>query len=207
MTASNSPLWPADIAPTRLELFSDAVMALIITVMVLQLKVPHDTTPRGLVAAWPMFLSYAASYVMVAIYWMNYHHLFRLVKKVNTRTLWSNMLLLFSLSLIPFASAYMGATHIAKFPTMVYAVVLLFCAAAYLVLIAAVFKHIDKTEDSEGLRKTLVTKNIAAIAIYALSVAVALYWPSIALMMVAVVGGIYVFPNIWIKKGADPCHS
>lgn len=200
MTASKSPLQATDITPTRLEAFSDGVIAIIITIMVLELKVPHDTTPRGLVGAWPVFLSYAISYVMVAIYWMNHHHLFRLVHKVNTRTLWSNMLLLFTVSLIPFTTAYMGETHIAKFPTMVYAVVLLFCAAAHLVLISAVFKHIEKTEDSECLRKAMVMKNVVAIALYAASVPLALYWPKIALMMAVVVGGMYVLPNTWIEK-------
>ncbi len=200
MPAPKNLLQTTNITPTRLEAFSDGVIAIIITIMVLELKVPHDTTPRSLLAAWPVFLSYAVSYVMVAIYWMNHHHLFRLVHKINTRTLWSNMLLLFTVSLIPFSTAYMGETHIAKFPTMVYAVVLLLCAAAHLVLISAIFKHIDKTEDSECLRKAMIMKNVVAIAIYAASVPLALYWPGIALMMAVVVGGMYVLPHTWIEK-------
>jgi len=200
MSAPKNALQATDASPLRLELFSDAVMAVIVAVMVLTLKVPPDTTPRALLAAWPVFLGYAAGYVMVAVYWMSHHHLFRMVRRADMRVLCANMLFLFAVSLIPFATAYMGEMRFAKFPAMVYAVVLLFCAAAQLVLICAVFRHVEKTQDSAALRKTMVMKSVTAMAICAASVPLALYWPGIALTMAVVLGGFYVMPSTRIEK-------
>src|SRR5256885_10545112 len=123
---------------TRLEAFSDGVIAIIITIMVLELKAPHAPSPEELLALWPTFLSYVMSYVMVAIYWLNHHRLFHLAKPVDTRILWANILLLFCLSLVPFSTAYAGENRLSPFATAVYAAVLLLCALAYLVLIGAI---------------------------------------------------------------------
>jgi len=94
---------------SRLEAFSDGVIAIIITIMVLELKVPHDQTLEGLRSLLPIFLGYALSFLLVAIYWVNHHHLLHLVKNVEPKTMWFNLLLLFWLSLTPFATEYMGA--------------------------------------------------------------------------------------------------
>src|SRR3954470_16638075 len=97
-----------NMSSARLEAFSDGVIAIIITIMALELKAPHADDAAQLLALWPVFMSYVLSYLMVAIYWVNHHRLFHLMKQVDNRILWSNILLLFCLSLVPFATAYMG---------------------------------------------------------------------------------------------------
>ena len=98
---------------TRLEAFSDAVIAIIITIMVRELKVPHDTSFDALMKLWPVFLSYAVSFLMLGIYWGNHHHLVHTIKEVRGGILWANLHLLFWLSLIPFVTAWMGENHLA----------------------------------------------------------------------------------------------
>jgi uncharacterized membrane protein len=115
----------------RLVAFSDGVIAIIITIMVLELKAPPDPSLSGLAAVTPVFLGYVLSFVYVAIYWNNHHHLFHLVRHVNGMILWANMHLLFWLSLIPFATRWMGENHFAPVPTAVYGVSLLMPALAW----------------------------------------------------------------------------
>src|SRR5574343_1900548 len=102
------------IGRNRLEAFSDGVLAIIITIMVLELKIPHGESLEDLVALWPVFISYVLSFVYVGIYWNNHHHLFHAVQKVNGKTLWANILLLFWLSLVPFTTGWMGENHFGK---------------------------------------------------------------------------------------------
>ena len=118
----------------RLLAFSDGVIAIIITIMVLELKVPHDASLGALAAVIPPFLSYVLSFTYVAIYWNNHHHMFQLVRHVDGAILWANMHLLFWLSLIPFATDWMGENHFAPVPMVVYGIALLMPALAYYVL-------------------------------------------------------------------------
>ncbi len=118
----------------RLLAFSDGVIAIIITIMVLELHAPEEATLAALAAVWPTFLSYVLSFIYVAIYWNNHHHMMHTVERVNGAVLWANMALLFFLSLLPFTTAWMGETHGAKWPTIVYGVSLLAPALAYYVL-------------------------------------------------------------------------
>jgi uncharacterized membrane protein len=122
----------------RLEAFSDGVVAIIITIMVLEMRVPHGTDPASLRPILPVFLSYVLSYVNVGIYWTNHHHLLHASQHVTGRVLWSNLLLLFWLSLFPFCTGWMGENHFASLPTAVYGMVLLLAAYSYLVLQAAI---------------------------------------------------------------------
>ena len=115
----------------RLLAFSDGVIAIIITIMVLELKVPHEPTLAALAAVWPVFLSYVLSFVYVAIYWNNHHHFLHLVRRVDGAMLWANMHLLFWLSLIPFATAWMGENHFAPVPTAIYGAALLMPGLAW----------------------------------------------------------------------------
>jgi uncharacterized membrane protein len=115
----------------RLEAFSDGVLAIIITIMVLELKVPHGTTFAALKPLVPVFLSYILSFVYVGIYWNNHHHLLHAAQRVSASILWANLHLLFWLSLIPFATGWMGENHFAELPTAVYGFVLLMAAIAY----------------------------------------------------------------------------
>src|SRR5215471_4382215 len=122
----------------RLEAFSDGVLAIIITIMVLDLKVPHEVELAALRPVLPVFLSYVLSFVYVGIYWNNHHHMFHSTKRVSGRILWANLHLLFWLSLFPFTTAWMGENHVAATPTAVYGFVLLMAAIAYYLLQQAI---------------------------------------------------------------------
>jgi uncharacterized membrane protein len=122
----------------RLEAFSDGVIAIIITIMVLELKVPHGTDVAALRPLLPLFLSYVLSFVNIGIYWNNHHHLLHAARQVNGRVLWANLLLLFWLSLIPFFTGWMGENHFASLPTALYGVVVLMAAFSYVVLQRAI---------------------------------------------------------------------
>ena len=123
---------------TRVEAFSDGVLAIIITIMVLELKVPHGDSIRMLPPLVPVFLTYVLSFVYLGIYWNNHHHMFHATTRVNGRILWANLHLLFWLSLVPFATGWMGENHFASTPTAFYGGVLLAAALAYLLLQSAI---------------------------------------------------------------------
>jgi uncharacterized membrane protein len=125
----------------RLEAFSDGVIAIIITIMVLELKVPHDSDLTALTPLLPVFLSYVLSFVFLGIYWSNHHHLLHAVEHVDGRILWANLHLLFWLSLVPFVTGWMGENHFARGPVALYGTVMLFAAIAYFVLVRALLSH------------------------------------------------------------------
>lgn len=174
----------------RLEAFSDGVIAIIITIMVLEMKVPHGADAPALRPLVPIFLSYVLSYVNVGIYWNNHHHLLHAARQVDGRVLWANLLLLFWLSLFPFCTGWMGENHFASLPTALYGVVLLAAAYSYLLLqrgIVAIDGPSSPLAKAVGAdRKGLVSRlmYMAAIAAafvrpwiaWALYVAVALLW-------------------------------
>jgi len=118
----------------RLEAFSDGVLAIIITIMVLEMKVPHGAELAALVPLWPVFVSYALSFLYVGIYWNNHHHMLHATNRVNGSVLWANLGLLFCLSLLPFTTGWMGENHFARWPTMIYGLNLLAAAVAYFIL-------------------------------------------------------------------------
>ena len=126
---------------TRLEAFSDGVIAIIITIMVLELRVPHEATLDALKPLFPVLLSYVLSFVYVGIYWNNHHHMLQVTKHVDGRILWANLYLLFWLSLFPFATAWMGENHFEALPTAVYGAVLLMAAIAYFILARAIIRR------------------------------------------------------------------
>ena len=118
----------------RLEAFSDAVVAILITIMVLELKVPHGATLDVLAPLWPIFVSYVLSFIYIGIYWTNHHHMFHRVSEISGGVLWANLHLLFWLSLIPFVTGWMGENHFQTVPVAAYGIVLFMCAVAYTVL-------------------------------------------------------------------------
>jgi len=126
---------------TRLEAFSDGVMAIIITIMVLEMKVPHGADLETLKPLLPVFLSYILSFVYVGIYWNNHHHLLHTVTKVSGGILWANLHLLFWLSLFPFVTGWMGENHFTTTPTAAYGIVLFMAAIAYYILQIAIIRH------------------------------------------------------------------
>jgi len=137
---------------TRLEAFSDAVIAIIITIMVLELKVPHETSFNALLKLWPVFLSYTVSFVMLGIYWGNHHHLIHTIKEVKGGIIWANLHLLFWLSLIPFATAWMGENHFEKNTLAAYALLADICGIAYYILLLVIK---DSNRDNPALLEVL----------------------------------------------------
>src|SRR5919197_5599386 len=125
---------------SRLEAFSDGVIAIIITIMVLEMKVPHGAGWSDLDPILPVFLSYVLSYVNVGIYWNNHHHLLHAARQVSAGVLWANLHLLFWLSLMPFTTGWMGENHFAPVPTAVYGGVLLLAGLAYLILQSTIIR-------------------------------------------------------------------
>jgi uncharacterized membrane protein len=174
----------------RLEAFSDGVLAIVLTIMVLELKAPSEPTPEALRPLVPVLLSYALSFVYIGIYWCNHHHMLQAARRVNGPVLWANLHLLFWLSLIPFTTGWMGENHFAPLPTAVYGAVLLLSGLAYLMLAyAIVAEHGPSSRLAEALgrdRKGKLSLLLYAIAIPlafvnqwisdALYVSVALMW-------------------------------
>lgn len=185
--------------PNRLEAFSDGVLAIIITIMVLELKPPMDTNFNSLIATVPVFLSYIFSFVYVGIYWSNHHHLFQATKKVNGKILWANLHLLFWLSLIPFTTAWIGKNYTEKIPVIAYGLVLLCCAIAYFILQAIIIKSHD---DEFALRKVIGTdtKGKISIVFYLLGIVFAFFNAWIALLFYAIVAVMWLIPDKRIEK-------
>ena len=125
----------------RLTAFTDGVLAVIITIMVLEMKAPHGASLHALLALWPVFMSYVLSFIYVAIYWNNHHHFFQMVEEVNGAVLWANMHLLFWLSIVPFATAWMGENDFAPIPTALYGLALLMSAIAWYILQTAIIRQ------------------------------------------------------------------
>jgi uncharacterized membrane protein len=166
----------------RMEAFSDGVIAILITIMVLELKVPHGTEASALLPLVPQLLTYALSFVYLGIYWNNHHHMLHMVDRVNGKILWANLHLLFWLSLIPFATGWMGENHLAAVPVAGYGIVLLLAAVGYLVLQTTIIAHQGPNSKLRGAIGSDVKGKISALS-YAAAVplAFARTWISIAL--------------------------
>ncbi len=184
----------------RLLAFSDGVVAIIITIMVLELKVPHGASWDDLAGVLPVFLSYVLSFVYVAIYWNNHHHLLYTVNRVDGLILWANTHLLFWLSLVPFATAWMGENHFAKLPTAVYGVALLMPAIAYLLLQKAILRR-------EGQDSTLAKalgrdmKGKVSPVLYVTAIALSFVDPLIAGIIYVSVAVMWLIPDRRIERG------
>ncbi len=169
----------------RLEAFSDGVIAILITIMVLELKTPHGSDLGALGALIPVFMSYILSFIYVGIYWNNHHHMLYATERINGKILWANLHLLFWLSLIPFTTAWMGENHFAPVPTAAYGVVLLSCAVAYTILQRTIVTH--QGESSKlGAWVGRDGKGKLSILLYASAIPLAFVHQGIA-------GGLYIF--------------
>jgi uncharacterized membrane protein len=186
----------------RIEAFSDGVIAIIITIMVLELKVPHGEDWASLLPLWPVFLSYVLSFVNVGIYWNNHHHMFHAVKHVGGWVLWANLHLLFWLSLMPFAAGFMGENHFAPVPVFVYAVDLLMCAIAYTGLVFALVAQHGRNSDFARALGQGRKEQISTVS-YVLSVPFALIFPAISLALIAIVAVIWVVPDRRFARVAE----
>ena len=183
----------------RLEAFSDGVIAIIITIMVLELKRPQGSDLVALLPLIPTFLSYVLSFVYVGIYWNNHHHLFQAVRHVNGATLWANLHLLFWLSLFPFATAWMGENHFAALPVALYGVVLLLAAIAYFALTRTlILYHGQNSTLANALGRDL--KGKLSVLIYAVAIPLAFVIPLLACALYILVAVMWLVPDRRIEK-------
>jgi uncharacterized membrane protein len=183
----------------RLEAFSDGVLAIIITIMVLELKVPHSTEISALQAIIPVFLSYVLSFIYLGIYWNNHHHLFQIVRKVNGAVLWANLHLLFWLSLIPFVTGWMGENHFARITVALYGFVLLCAGIAYLILTKMLLMHHGYDSDlAHALGSDF--KGKISIVMYAIAVGAAFVMSWISCALYVAVAIMWLVPDRRIEK-------
>lgn len=184
----------------RLEAFSDGVIAIILTIMVLELKAPKSADIDSLVPLAPVFGGYVLSFIYVGIYWNNHHHLFQAVESVNGKVLLANLHLLFWLSLVPFTTSWMGNSMFAYWPVVVYGVVLLLAGSAYYILSQTLIRH-------HGRESTLATsiandfKGKLSLALYAVAILVAALSPWLSCFIYAAVAAIWLIPDRRLENG------
>jgi len=183
----------------RLEAFSDGVIAILITIMVLELHIPHGVTLEALRPTLPVFLTYILSFVILGIYWNNHHHMFQVVSRVNGKILWANLHLLFWLSLVPFVTGWMGENHFTSLPTAAYGVVMLMAAVAYTILQATIIRH-------EGPSSRLASmvrgdfKGKVSLLLYAAAIPLAFVQQILAGALYVVVALMWFIPDRRIEK-------
>lgn len=183
----------------RLEAFSDGVMAIILTIMVLELKVPHGASLSALVPLIPVLVSYVLSFVYLGIYWNNHHHLLHAASRVSGGILWANLDLLFWLSLVPFVTGWMGENHFAAIPVALYGFVLLMAGIAYFILARSlVRRHGQDSALAQALGKDF--KGIASVAIYAAALPLAFLNRWIAFGLYVLVALIWLIPDRRIER-------
>lgn len=183
----------------RLEAFSDGVLAIIITIMVLEIKVPQGSDFSTLKPLIPKFLSYLLSFIYIGIYWNNHHHLFQAIVKVNGKVLWANLFLLFSLSLIPFSTAWMGENNFDKSPVLLYGINLLFSAIFFVLLEKSAIKNEGSSSNiALALQSTL--KEYSSIFIYLLGALLSFYYPILAVLCYTLVALLWIVPDRRIEK-------
>lgn len=187
---------------SRLEAFSDGVLAIIITIMVLELKAPHEMTWDALFSRIPIFVSYIISFIYIGIYWNNHHHLFQITEKVNGKILWANLHLLFWLSLIPFASSWIGESLVLSIPVAFYGFILLMSGFAYFILQTKIIKH---HKDDFALR-IVIGKNIKgkiSLAVYFIGIALCFLNPWLGIICYVLVAILWIVPDKQIEKTLD----
>jgi TMEM175 potassium channel family protein len=183
----------------RMEAFSDGVVAILITIMVLDLKVPQGSSLADLVPLAGVFLSYVLSFALLGTYWNNHHHLLQAARVVDGRVLWANLALLFTLSLVPFATSWMGETDFEPVPTAAYGVVSLAAALTYYLLVHALIR-------TAGQAPTLARavgsdrKGMVSPMLYAVAIPVALVVPALAVLLYATVVAIWIVPDLRIER-------
>jgi uncharacterized membrane protein len=183
----------------RMEAFSDGVIAIIITIMVLEMKVPHGDDLPALQPLIPVFISYALSFLYIGIYWNNHHHMLHATRKVNGPVLWANLHLLFWLSLIPFVTGWMGENHFAEMPVALYGAVLLMAGVAYFILSRALIRH-------EGMDSVIATalgtdfKGKVSVWIYAAAIPLAFLNRWLAFGLYVFVAMMWFIPDRRIER-------
>lgn len=185
----------------RLEAFTDGVIAVIITIMVLEMKAPHTTSLSALGAVLPAFLCYVLSFVYVGIYWNNHHHLFQAVDRITGSALWANLHLLFWLSLIPFATSWLGENHFGTWPVIVYGAVLFLCALAWEIQRRVLLRcHDTQSVLAKALGQKRNIKEIISLILYALAIGLAFVNGYVSCGLYVIVAIIWLIPDRRIER-------
>jgi uncharacterized membrane protein len=187
----------------RVEAFSDGVIAIIITIMVLELKAPEEPGLQHLWVLWPTFLAYLLSFVYVGIYWVNHHRLFSHARCVTNGLLWYNLALLFALSLIPFTTAYLGGQHFSRDATLVYLASMLLPGIVYVPLQTVIRKTGAQSADAQTYHRQATRKGITAVVIYLLGVPLSFVSPWLGIGAAAVVAVLWFLPRSPIDDWFD----
>ena len=185
---------------TRLEAFSDGVLAIIITIMVLEIKMPHNSSFAALSSLLPTFFCYVLSFVFVGIYWGNHHHLLHVVKKVSSGIMWANLNLLFWLSLVPFATAWMGENHFAANTVAVYAMLLNVCGVSYTILQRIIMSCHHLSDDLLLAMKKQSKKGIVSLIGYASALGFAFWQPIVSELLFVAVAILWLVPDKNIEQ-------
>jgi uncharacterized membrane protein len=188
-------------SPARLEAFSDGVIAVIITIMVLDLKVPAANGLAGLLQIVPTMAIYLLSFTFVGIYWINHHHLVHRTDQADQRTLYSNLLFLFFLSLLPFFTNYVLEKHIDSFSVAIYVISMIFTAASFLLLRLSIGCHLRETGRIEEQDTAAERKHWTSLVLYLIAIALSIHTPKIALGVIALVSILWITPT-----AAKPLH-
>lgn len=191
----------------RLEAFSDGVMAIIITIMVLEIKVPHSGDFASLRPLLPVFLSYVLSFLYVGIYWNNHHHLIKACRRVNGGIVWANLHLLFWLSLVPFVSGWMGENHFAALPTLLYGVVLLLAGIAYIILQSLIVADHGCRDSKFAKALGRDWKGKSSVIFYTIGILLSPSMPRIAGAIYALVAIMWLVPDRRIARFVEDEHS
>ncbi len=189
-------------SPKRLEAFSDGVIAIIITIMVLELRPPDGSGFAELRPLVPQALAYLLSFVLVAIYWNNHHHLFKLVERIDGAVMWSNMALLFSLSLVPFATAWFGENPGKLAPVILYVLVQLSCGASYFVMTRAMLR-IHPADSALALALGRDSKGVISVAIYVAALPLTLLSPWLGVALIVAVAVMWLIPDNRIVRALN----
>jgi uncharacterized membrane protein len=188
---------------TRIEAFSDGVLAIIITIMVLEIKVPHEASLEALTELLPIFTSYLLSFVYIGIYWGNHHHLFHTVKKVNSTIIWANLGLLFTLSLVPFSTGWMGENHYAELPVALYSGNLLLCGFAAYLLQSSITSGLSKDDKIFEIIKKNMKKTVISVSMNIMSIVCAFFYPMVSLGLIIASAILWVIPDKSIERLAE----
>ncbi len=167
---------------SRLEAFSDGVLAIIITIMVIEIKVPEETTIEALIPMMPKFISYLVSFIFIGTYWNNHHHLFQATEQVNGKVLWANLNLLFWLSLIPFSTSWIGENHVEAIPVAFYGFILLMSALAFNLLINRIVEHAED-HSLKAIRNKNKIKGIWSMILYLLGIILSFWMPWVGIVI------------------------
>lgn len=185
---------------SRLEAFSDGVLAIIITIMVLELKIPHEASWGALEKLWPVFVSYLFSFLMLGIYWGNHHHLLHTIKEVNSGIMWANLHLLFWLSLMPFATGWMGENHFDKLTVAAYALLSELCGLAYYILMLVIKNSNQQNSVLIDVLQKQTRKGLLSFIPYTLAIPAAYIHVGISGILIILVALVWLIPDKNIEK-------